>query len=50
MNATYCTEEKRENCEHWDADNKSCPYMRPDEDKTCFIAGIEENYTEKKDD
>lgn len=48
-NLTYCTEEKRKACEHWDAEIGDCRYMRKDKDKSCFIGGIEKNY-EKKDE
>lgn len=52
-NATYCTEEKKKSCEHWDAKNKKCPYRRPceqGETPTCFIGGIEKDYEKEKKD
>jgi hypothetical protein len=44
-NATYCDSERQKDCEHWDADNKKCEYMR--KDKTCFIGGIEKKYEKR---
>ncbi len=47
-NATYCDKEKQEECEHWDAEINDCKYKRLDD--SCFIAGIEEKYTEEDDE
>lgn len=44
-NATECTDDKKENCEHWNTETNTCPYLRKlDDYETCFIGGIEKRY------